>query len=61
MVFIVVVFGALTFLAGIAIAIRPEPIFRLLGGYAESFGTHVLAVVLRLILGVALISCSTQS
>ena len=59
--YIVLIFGALTSLAGIAIAVRPEPIFRFLGEYSESFSAYVLAALIRIILGVALISCSAQS
>jgi len=61
MVYIVLIFSALTFLAGIAITIKPKTIFRFLDGYSELFVMHVMAVILRLIIAVALISCSAQS
>jgi len=61
MVYLVQIFGALTFLFGIAIAVRPEPIFRFLGGYSTSLSAYVSAVLVRLFLGLALISCSAPS
>lgn len=58
---IVLLFSALTFWAGIAILIRPEPIYRFLGRYSGSLGAYAAAIALRLLLGAAILSCSAQS
>ena len=58
---LIIVFGALILLAGIVILINPNLVFGLINKQAESLGLHVLAVVVRLLLGVALITQSGDS
>jgi hypothetical protein len=59
--YIVILFGAATLVAGIIILINPETVFGLLRRNADSLGMHILAVVVRIILGVALILCAAGS
>ena len=61
MSYVILVFGALMFFAGIVIAIRPEPVYRFFGGYSSSLLAYVMAIVVRLILGIALLLSSAQS
>ena len=58
---IVILFGAAPLVAGIIILINPETVFGLLRRKSESPGMHILAVVVRIILGVALILCAAAS
>jgi len=53
--YIVMIFGAATIVAGIIIVINPESVFGLMRRKLESLILHILAVVVRIILGVALI------
>ena len=57
----IILFGALTFLAGIVIVINPETIFGYLRKNIDKLGLHILASVLRVVLGVLLISQSNVS
>ena len=59
--YIVMLFGAATIAAGIIIVINPESVFGLMRRKLESLGLHILAVVVRVILGVALIMYATES
>ena len=59
--YIIIVFGTATFVAGIIILINPETVFGLLRRKSESLGLHILAVVVRIILGVALIIYAPES
>ena len=59
--YIVILFGAATLVAGIIILINPETVFGLLRRKSESPGMHILAVVVRIILGVALLLCAAES
>ena len=59
--YIVILFGAATLVAGIIILINPETVFGLLHRKSDSLGMHILAVVVRIILGVALILCAAGS
>ena len=59
--YIILLFGTATIVAGIIIVINPETIFGLLRRKFESISMHFLAVVVRVILGVALIMCATES
>ncbi len=52
---LIILFGALILLAGSIIVINPDLIFGLLNRHANSLGLHVLAVVVRVIIGVLLI------
>ena len=55
MTMLIIIFGALTLLAGIVIVINPEIIFGFLGNRLDKLELHILAVVVRLVLGVLLI------
>ena len=59
--YIVILFGAATLVAGIIILINPETVFGLLHRKSDSLGMHILAVVVRIILGIALILCAAGS
>jgi len=59
--YIIMLFGAATIFAGIIIVISPESVFGLLRRKLESLGLHILAVVVRIIIGVALIMCAAES
>jgi len=59
--YIVMIFGAATIVAGIIIVINPESAFGLMRRKLESLILHILAVVVRIILGVALIMCAAES
>ena len=59
--FLVMLFGAATLAAGVVILINPETVFGLIQKKFESLGMHVLAVVVRVILGIALILCAADS
>jgi len=51
MTVLIIIFGALTLLAGIIIIINPETIFGLFNKHTEKVELQILAVVVRLILG----------
>jgi len=55
MTVLIIIFGALTLLAGIIIIINPENIFGLLNKYTEKLEMQILAIVVRLVLGALLI------
>ena len=59
--YIIMLFGAATIVAGIIIVINPESVFGLMRRKLESLGLHILAVVIRIIIGVALIMCAAES
>ncbi len=61
MALLIIVFGGLTLLAGIVIVIKPEVVFAPLRDNLDKLGLHILAVVVRLVLGVLLISQSNVS
>ena len=61
MIYIIILFGAATLAAGIIIVINPETVFGLLRRNSDSFGMHILAVVVRIIIGVALILYASES
>ncbi len=58
---LIIVFGALTLLAGVVIVINPEIIFGYLRRNLEKPAIHVLAVVVRLVIGALLILQSDLS
>ena len=58
---LIIIFSALTLLAGIVIFINPEVIFGYLRSNLNKLVIHVLAVVVRLIIGALLISQSSLS
>jgi hypothetical protein len=55
MTLLIIIFGALTLLAGIVIVINPEVIFGFLRNNLDRLLLHILAVVVRLVLGALLI------
>ncbi len=59
--YVIMLFGTATIVAGIIIVINPESVFGLMRRKLESLGLHILAVVVRIIIGVALIMCATES
>jgi hypothetical protein len=61
MTVLIIIFGALTLLAGIVIVIKPEVIFGFLRNNLDKLALHILAVVIRLILGALLIYQSNIS
>lgn len=61
MTFIIIVFGILTLLAGIIIFLNPDIIFGFLNKHIEKFELYILAIVVRLVLGVMLLSISADS
>ena len=52
---LILIFAALTLLAGIVIVVNPEVIFGTLRNHLDKLALHVLAIVVRLVLGVLLI------
>ena len=61
MTILIIIFGALTLLAGILIVINPETIFGFLRNNLDKVELHILAVVVRIVLGVLLIYQSSIS
>ena len=61
MSYIILLFGIVILLLGVVILVTPDSIFGLIISHAESLGLHVLAVVVRLVLGIALITYSAES
>ena len=58
---LIIIFGALTLIAGLVIVINPEVIFGFLRKNLDKLGLHILAVAVRLVLGVLLIYQSNLS
>ena len=61
MTVLIIIFGALTLLAGIVIIINPEVIFGFLRNNLDKLVLHILAVAVRLVIGVLLIYQSNVS
>ncbi|MGD9039809.1 MAG: hypothetical protein PVH82_09265 [Desulfobacteraceae bacterium] len=61
MTLVIIIFAALTLLAGIVIVINPEVIFGFLRHNLERLKLHILAVAVRIVLGVLLIYQSSLS
>ena len=61
MTVLIIIFGALTLLAGIVIVINPEIILGFLRKNLDKLALHILAVVVRLVLGALLIYHSNVS
>jgi hypothetical protein len=61
MTLLIIIFGALTLFAGIVIVINPEVIFGFLRNNLDKLVLHILAVVIRLVLGALLIYQSNIS
>lgn len=58
---VIIIFGALTLVAGLIIIANPEILFGFLNKHIKKIGLHIAAVVVRLILGVLLIVQSDVS
>jgi len=58
---LIIIFGALILLAGVVIVINPEIIFGHLRSNLDRLAIHILAVVVRLLIGALLISQSSLS
>ncbi|MCP4370929.1 MAG: hypothetical protein GY797_22870 [Deltaproteobacteria bacterium] len=61
MTVMIIIFGALTLVAGIVIVINPEVIFGFLQKNLDKPAVHILAVAVRLVIGVLLIFQSNIS
>lgn len=61
MILLIVIFGTLTLLAGIVIILSPEIIFGYLRNNLKALSLHIIAVVVRLILGFLLITQASVS
>ncbi|MCH7894851.1 MAG: hypothetical protein IH907_10125 [Proteobacteria bacterium] len=61
MIYIIPVFGSAIFLSGAAMLVRPDAVAGFFRENSGSLGLHVLAVLVRLILGAALIGYATDS
>ena len=61
MTLLIILFGALTLFAGIVIVFNPEIIFGFLRNNLDKLVLHILAVVIRLVLGALLIYQSNIS
>jgi len=54
--YVILLFGFLILLLGAMMLVKPDPVFDLIRSNSESIGLHASAVVVRLILGIALIT-----
>ncbi len=61
MTLLIIIFGALTLLAGIVIVINPEVIFGFLRNNLDKLVLHIIAVAVRLVIGALLIYQSNIS
>lgn len=61
MTLLIIAFAALTLVAGVVIVLNPEIVFGFLRNNLNKPGLHILAVVVRLILGALLIQQSNLS
>ena len=58
---LIIIFGALTLLAGIIIIINPELIYAYLRNNLDKLSLHIMAVVVRLVIGFILIMQFSES
>lgn len=58
---LIILFSTTTIVVGIIIVINPEPIFGLLSMKSKSLCLHILAVFLRIMLGIALVIYAPES
>ncbi len=61
MTFIIIFFGLMMFLAGVIIVVNPEIIFGLVRNNLEKVSLHVLAIGVRLFIGILLIQYAGES
>lgn len=55
MTLFIIIFGTLICLAGLVILVKPETVFGILRKNSDKVGLHILAVVVRLLLGAFLV------
>ena len=58
---IIILFGLMTLLAGVVIVFNPELIFGVLRNNLERVSLQVLAVAVRVVIGILLIVCAGES
>jgi hypothetical protein len=58
---IIIFFGLMVFLAGAIIVVNPEIIFGLLRNNLEKISLHVLAIGIRIVIGILLIQYASES
>ncbi|MBX2838574.1 MAG: hypothetical protein KTR35_17075 [Gammaproteobacteria bacterium] len=61
MTLLIIIFGILMLIAGALLLVNPEILFRYLRNNIDNVAIHVIAVLVRLIIGVLLIIQSNQS
>ncbi|MBT2972078.1 MAG: hypothetical protein B6D72_12610 [gamma proteobacterium symbiont of Ctena orbiculata] len=61
MTYLIIIFGLLIVAAGLVILIKPEALFGLLRDNSDTLFLHIVAVAVRLILGILLVSESEAS
>ena len=58
---LIITFGLMTFLAGVIIVVNPEIIFGVIRNNLEKVSLQVLAIGIRVVLGILLIQYASQS
>ena len=61
MIYVILLFGGMISFLGAVLLVKPDSVVGFFRNNSNSLGLHVLAVVARLILGVALITYATES
>ena len=61
MIYVIFVFGIFMLVSGAIILVNPDPVLRLFHRNSEALGLHVLAIAVRLILGIALATYASES
>ncbi|MDX1301701.1 hypothetical protein [Photobacterium sp.] len=59
--YVILLFGILILFSGLLIIIKPAYIFDFIRSHSESVSLHIFAVIIRLILGVALLTYAAES
>ena len=59
--YVIAGFGTLIFIAGIVLLLKPDTIPRLIRTHSRSISLYVFAIVIRLVLGIALITYADVS
>ena len=59
--YVILVFGIMMILIGAIIIIKPDAVFNVLRSHSESVNLHIIAVVVRITLGVILITYAIES
>ena len=58
---IVLLFGVLILLGSVTLIVNPEYIFGIFANYGETPGLHIFAIIVRIILGIALVIAAADS